>query len=503
MKTPSNQLFKLIKCMTPDEVKRFILVSVQANGGTEPEYLELFRLIQKQKVYNEFSIRPQLNFKHFKRAKHYLLQNLFKFLAGLEPHSVERELNDLISAGNTLVDRGLFDLAIEIFEKARRKALLYEYHNQVLIIDEKLFHVHSHINNPDYVNDALRGVKYREFLRIINCIKIEEHFRIGLLKRWKFFQENTSVIREKKASYKLISMLEPYVSTGTKQELTLKAKHDFNILASFYYQEKKQTQKAIDYMQSSAKLAMEFPREYIGGMPMLLVALNNLIFIYAENCMFKELRDTLDRLYDSLPTKAIYRKIGLVSIMVYEAYYCKFHIDYSKRNTRLKWIEQEYIALLGEQRLLRHIQTAMNLSVNFFCEKKFKKALSFILELETYPGHVNFPQLTGLIKLYKLILYYEMGKHDLIPYAFRSTYRYLLKKATYKSFEKIVLSTLKKMIYVKSKREGEKILNTAYSNLLPLRDDAYEKSIFYVFNFIGWIKCKLHDREFKNLMTME
>lgn len=503
MKTPSTELFDLINSLSYGEINGFIKVSVEDNAGAEPEYVSLFKAYVQSKDFDEEAIKRRLKLQNFKRVKHYLQQNLFNYLATLESQGHEREINNLISVANLLMERSLFTQAQNMLEKARKKAIQQEMNYHLLIIDEKLFNVNSHLNNKLYVDAILDGTKEQELNRVLKSIKIEEEYRISLLKRWRFYQQHGTLIREKEMSAKLIKLLHPYVVKGENYPVTVTAKHDYYITAAFYYQEKKQIKKAIECLEKSAKLAEENPREPVGGIPPLIASLNNLVFIYAKYNMLNELRMTLDRLTENLPAKQVYRKVGLVSIMAYESYYCKFSPDYPERRKKLKWIEEDYVKLLGSQRMLRHIQTAMNLSVNAFCDGNFKKALSFITELESYPEHLNFPAMTGLIKVYKLILYYEMGKYDLLAFAFRNTYRYLLKNATYKGFERVVMQTLKKMPLAVSKSEQAGILSKAYHDLQKVKRDAYERNVFNAFNFSGWIKCKQEKKDFRYLMMAD
>lgn len=503
MKTPSSELFDLIKSLSAGEANEFIRSCNSDKTDKDADYLVLFKAYLNSKVQDELKIRNSLKIKNFKRVKHYLQNALLSFLATREGHSIEKEIVNLISVGNLLMDRSLFMQALTIFERAKKRALHFELNYHLLIIEEKIFHLNSHLNNKKYVDSVFSRTGEESFDNILLAIKIEEEYRLSLLKRWQFYQQYGTLVRDKKISTKLIALLEPYVKKGEDYPLTVAAKHDYYVAAAFYYQEKKQIEKAIQCLEKSALLAEQKPREMIGVVSPLIVALNNLIFIYAKYLMLDELRTTLDRVYEGLPIKMVYRKVGLVSLMAYESYYCKFVPDYFQRRKKIKWIEEEYVGLLGSQRMLRHIQTGMNLSVCYFCEGKFKKALEFINEIEGYPEHLNFPSMIGVIKVYKLVLYYEMKKHDLLSYLFRSTYRYLLKNATYKEFEKIVLRTLNQMLEAHSERIQSQVLQNAYKELVHLKKDEFENTVFLAFNFIGWIKCKIEKRDFKNLMLQD
>ncbi len=122
--------------------------------------------------------------------------------------------------------------------------------------------------------------------------------------------------------------------------------------------------------------------------------------------------------------------------------------------------------------------------------------------LDTRPDFLSFKSMVCLIKVYKLILYFEMGKHDLLSFSTRNTYRYLLKNQMYEEFEKSVIRGLNKLIGANTQKAQREALLLTYYDLLKVKANPFENSIFQQFNYCGWIKCKLDKKDFRYLMTM-
>lgn len=501
MKTPSNDLKELIECMNPSEKKEFI--NKNNNNGNKPDYIILFESMNATKNTDETVLQKKLKFKHYKRVKHYLHKTLLQYLSTLETQTFEKEVMDLISVGNMLMDRSLFIQSKNIFLRAKKKAIEYELFSYQLIIEEKIFHVNGHLNNRSYVEGLLTKESENLFQSIIDHIDTDERFKIAILKRWQYYEQNGAILRSKKQTADFLTLLKPYVININEDQLSTKSKHDYYSLKASYYREMNKIDEAVKYLELSFELAENKKMEMVGMLPQVLVSLNNLLFIYAKYNMFDQLRSTLDRIYHHLPTKASNRKVGMVSLLVYESYYCKYEPDYIHRKKKLQWIEKEYPLVLDKERTLRTIQTVFNLSVAYFCDSNFKKALALINTLEYREDFLNFRSMVSLIKVYKLILYFEMDKHDLLSFSMRNTYRYLLKNRIYEEFEKAVIKGLTKLVSSNTQRAQREALQLTYNDLIKVKSNEYEKSIFQTFNFSGWIKCKLDKKDFKYLMTID
>lgn len=501
MKTPSNELMELINCMSLSE--RQLFISMHNKGDSVPDYLKLFKALESKKGnVKEATVTKKLKLNNLKRIKHYLYNSLLEFLSTQQASNFEKEVIDLIGVGNLLMDRSMFVQASNVFMRAKKKAVRYELHHYHMIIEEKLFHAAGHQNNMQFVVSILSEQKEKEFDRIIHDIRTEEEYKRAILMRWQFYEKHGAIFRNKEQTIQFLNMLRPYVIGRNEDALTTKAKHDYYSLAATYFREKNYIDKAVDFLERSAKLAEENKLEMVGMLPQLLVSLNNLLFIYAKYDMMEKLRATLDKIHSNLPSKASNRKVGLVSLMVYESHYCKYVPDYPLRSKKLRWIEREYPTILDKNRTLRTIQTVCNLSVAHFCDSNFKRALELINTLDSRPDFLNFKSMVSLIKVYKLILYFEMGKHDLLAFSTRNTYRYLLKNQMYEQFEKSVIKGLNKLIVANTAKSQREALLLTYNDLLRVKANPFEKSVFQVFNFCGWIKCRLDREDFKYLMTV-
>ena len=79
---PTNQLFDIIKSLTPEEEKKFILLSSLQQG--EKNYIKLYNFIQKQDSYDEDLVKNhfknEIFVQHFASEKNQLLHHILKSL---------------------------------------------------------------------------------------------------------------------------------------------------------------------------------------------------------------------------------------------------------------------------------------------------------------------------------------------------------------------------------------------------------------------------------------
>jgi len=79
---PTNQLFDIIKSLTPEEEKKFKLLSSLQQG--EKNYIKLFNFVQKQESYDEEDVKAHFKnevfVQHFASEKNQLLHHILKCL---------------------------------------------------------------------------------------------------------------------------------------------------------------------------------------------------------------------------------------------------------------------------------------------------------------------------------------------------------------------------------------------------------------------------------------
>ncbi len=501
MKTVSNDLFELIKTLSPNEINSFRTYCVPNNSVKIPDYLLLFNHYAKLNSPNEEKIKGLMKNKNFERLKNYLHKQLFNFIAEAETLNIEKEVTNMILVANSLFARDLLTQGLAVLAKAKKIATKREMFHYVLIINEKIHAGQSGINTKAYNEYYVTEYEKQEFEPISEKLRIEQEVRTILLKRKLFNDNQISMMRTKEAFKYLDDHFLPIIKKGESYPKSFKAKIEFCIIAAYYYQQynnyEKATyyfQKAVDLFENENPMQGENHQDYI-------IALHNLLFSYARVKNFVDSRSVLDKL-TNLTAKNRYQRTSILrTYCLYESNYCRHNYNYEHRKRNLKVIETNVTKYQKDFSPVFYVNVMNNLSVNYFIQKDFKKALEWVNLIEGNEASSKLVSHLCIIKIYKLIIYYELDKIDLLSYAIRNTYRYILKNRQFSNFEKHFFTALKKIVNEPSRIKQNKIWLETKDSLLELKETKEESQVFLLFNFTGWINCHVNKQDYFNLMN--
>lgn len=501
MKIPSSELYELIHSMSERERSGFI--ENNSSNSRSPEYLKLFNAYSSQKKFDEEKIRSRLHLKSFERIKVYLHKNLLSYLSTLSTNGVEQEIMNMISVGNVLAERLLVNQSLAIFKKARKLALKKEYIHYVLMLDQKIHHHETGLLNQAHADHFRFKYRSEEFDPLIKQLELELESEIYLLNRRLFSQKNSTLMRTKEAHKELKNTFEKYVKKGEHPLMTFNARIKFYIVSAYYYQQLNEFDKAVYFFQKSVHAFENENPNPTENYNNYAVAYHNLMFTYSRVKNLEGVRTVLDKLYVLKPRTKTHRMVIMQSCVTYESNYCKYVYNYSLRKKRLAETERYFLNNKSRIHKQLYLQTCINLSINYFIDKKFKKALEILHNVSEYESMEYYKDMVSVMKVYRLIIYMEMGKMDLLSFAIRNTYRHMLKHMQYFEFEKVVIETLKNIINIHSVKEQHKILKQTAIKLNELKQNPDTAQVFLIFNFSGWIACKVRNIDYHDLMNIE
>jgi hypothetical protein len=93
-----------------------------------------------------------------------------------------------------------------------------------------------------------------------------------------------------------------------------------------------------------------------------------------------------------------------------------------------------------------------------------------------------------------LVLLFETGKHDLIPYALRNMERYLQSRKRIHRFEPLLIELIKSLCRVKSEEDRQMLELSFQDALLPLLQDPYERAALEQFDAWAWVRSRIECR---------
>ncbi len=501
MKTPSNELKELINTLTPAEKNKFKDYCKSKRDAGTIEYLKLFAVYCGKSFASDSEIKQAHKFKNLPRIKAYLNQQLFNFLTETAQKSVDKDLCDMIVLAEVLIKRSLFKQSLAVLAKAKNLANLEERYNYTLIINQKTMNAHNYLRNVDYWNYYTQEYRDKEFAATINKLVIDQDVQSHGLNMTRFQVRQDELLRSPEALKEFEKTLLPLLKKGDDYPQTIASKFQYNSIVGYYYLQLNNFDKAIFYIKHCCELYDQ--NKYLHSTrPMFrVITLGNLMCAYATGKKFEELKQVLLKLNSLHFKDKFHASFALQLYWVYESNYCKNRYDYPNRKKSLKKLELDFLKQYTEVFIQNKIPIVTNISINYFIDGNPKKALEWLNKLDEYSTHTNYKSLFAVIRLYRLIIYFEMDKIDLLQYSIANTYRSLQHSNLLFNLEKVLIKMLGKLLEENSPKYREQVYKVARAELEPLKKDNSVWHVLLIFNFMGWLDCKIESTNFNHLMN--
>ncbi len=120
-------LFELIKSLSKAEKRLFMLESARYSSKSNKGYLEVYKLLDKQSVYDEKQLKKKFantpTAKRLPQLKNYLYNLILKILIKFNAQkSIDFEIIELLQGIDILFTKGLYKQAKKLLVKAKKLA---------------------------------------------------------------------------------------------------------------------------------------------------------------------------------------------------------------------------------------------------------------------------------------------------------------------------------------------------------------------------------------------
>lgn len=493
MKTPTDELFNIIKSLSSQE-KRFFKLFARQNSKYAT-YLQLFDVIDKLSKYDEKKMLLSLNKKggmnNLNRIKNYLQETIFRFLEYYySDYSVEIQLQRALQKIEVLYAKKLLVSAKKCVVKAEKMALENSEHLYLL----KIHSWKRKIMLREQDSATFKTYEQKQYISELQHIELYknnvEYEKINIR------VAEILITQSEKGDKKTISELnkilkDPYLKDETKA-LTFPSKVIyFRILGDIHFllKNKKTSyncyKRAIGFFDQ-AKLP---PHDKL----ILLSKLTMVLHELKKSGELQLVKDKAERLLQSLPkkqqTSSVYNTY-ITIINNYIAYYLTT-LNINEALTISDKISERVEKSATTQNFLVFYWARFLL---LFFKADYRKALYCA-------NRVLSAEKTGIrgdiiphIKLLCLIVHYELGNEDLLPNLCKSYFNYQDKQATPNKAEKIILNFFGKII---PSNENKQDRIKSFSEFKKQLEACKTEKIMGYFNFINWAESKIENKSFE------
>jgi hypothetical protein len=496
----SNNLFELIKSLNKSEKRYFKVFSSRHTIGDENSYIKLFDYIDKMveydedKVFKHFKGKPLLN--KFSITKGRLYNNILKSLDTFHStSSIDAQIFRQIHSAEILYNKGLYKHAEKILKSAEKQAIKHERFNLQLELKQKQKKL---IENELYteVNQAQISKMYENEKELIKEIGLYNH--LWCIKSHLFQEIN---LKGHLRNEQDIKKLKGFMNELKEMDMTkasTKSAYLYHHIQSAYYFSVNDLELShyhltslIAILENDMILAKEEPNIYFS-------ALTNIIYISTRLKKYEDAQVHLSTL-KSLSTNGKSMDLDIKyfsSTYSLELSLLREKGEYQKALELVPQIEEGYRLYGNHINSLRKAYIDFQIGTIYLCLGEHSKALTWINNILNETKIDQKQDIYCFAQLINLILHFELNNVRFLPYAINSTKRFLKNRNRIYKFEEIFLKLISQISKSNNIFDLQEKLVDIEKDLQKLKDDPKEQIVFDYFDFLTWVKSKLHQKSF-------
>ena len=505
MKKRSSDLFYLIKSLNAHEKGYLKKFASRHTGQGENKSVTLFEVITEQYEYNEqeaFKKTKAKSIKQFSELKNHLYEVILK---GLDFYhagkNVKADLKNLLHYIDILYNKGLYKQCEIIVMQAKNNAQEHEHYSELLEIinwEQRLIKTLFKQDKTEKNLETLAKEKRSIIEKIKNLDQYEELYNKMPILYGKSSGEGIRTQMELK-KYKAI-MSNPLLKDINKA-LSHQAKRLFYYLHERYFYATGDYKNNYKYAKLLTELWESSPLKIKDAPNAYIVALNNLVVAQSKLNKYDECLQTVCKL------RIVPAKSKDIQARIFSRSYSTELDIYITTGGFEKVVEISSSIDEGLQQFKNEMDDAFkiifyyNLSYLYFGIGDYSKCLMWLNKIFNETNINVREDAQCFARILNLIVHFELGNNELLEYAVISTYRFLYKRNRLYKFENYILTFIRKKLPKLITREEQIIaFKELETELKKLSKDPFERKALDYFDFISWLKSKIENRPFVEIV---
>lgn len=487
---PANDLFELISSMSKSEKRYFILSSGLQKG--DKIYLDLFKAMGKQKVYDENKFRltnkGKIFLNNFAYNKNHLYRLIMKSLVNYNySTTADGKMHSLIAECWILFNKAMYKRYFKALAKAKEHAYKFEKYGYLLqILDMEKIIIPKKLIQKTKSEELMQEV-YDAAEKMVNIFEYSRTAGL-LLNNFRYY----GLSREQKHSEALDKLTSAEIMQSPESAKSIRALEAYHRVKEIYYGIKADNINQYSSQLTRYRIVTENPapfKDYILHYPI------NILYSLAESCIHLGKTGEAESFLKILSNEVQKEKYSQEDFEVFRDHlYLKIFLKREEIQKAAKMIPKlEKIMIKFRDKL----QIDTELSIMYYIvlcrieEKNFSKALAAANRLLSHPLLEKRSDYECYLKIMYLIIHFELKNNDLLRYLLISTYRYLRKHEKLFKTEQLVMEFIRRLQGVKSEDDLNFLFKKLSKDLDKLKKDRYEKNAFEYFDLHKWVNTKL------------
>ena len=503
MKTPSDDLFQLIKSLSPSEKGYFIKFTSRGSVKVN-NYILLFNAIAKQEIYDEEKVRKKLHIKsrtgtqNFSKDKAYLHQIILESLNNYhKDNSVESRILKLLHQAEILYYKGLHSQSLALINKAKDLAISNEKFAELIPVLRLESYIYK--NNQEKTHEIYQEQKmaHKKSHNLLEFIYIN-HRCIAKMNQQGPPRSSTD--------YNIEELFNSPLLENPDNALSFKANIGYYTAHGLHCHVKGDHPNLFKFHKMALTLYEDNPSKIAANQLGYLGALQN----YLNSCIllnkWKEIFEGVRKTSHLSGTNKRETESRIFYISTYFPLTAFNAMGKFKEGLLLSQ-QIEKACLPTRQELKKHsfniiyeFSFYIVLSCNYFGRGDFKKALAWQNKMLNHPQLNSYNEYYSFTRIFLLIIHYELQNEELVISALISVYRSLIKKQRLFKFEQAVIGFIRKMSKSNTPADLLNIFKKLSLELREISKDPFEKNAFLYFDFVSWVESKVQNRTLEEVI---
>jgi len=504
LKTPSKDLFELIKSLSRTEKAYFKKFGKLHVLGDENNYIKLFDAIEKQNNYDEDKLRSKFKGErmllHFWSAKKYLYDLILKSME-LYHQNAKSDLMSLSRQAEMLLEKNLFVQAKKIISKGIKLSKQYELDLMLadfLNLERRCAYLMSYKGvNEQLLNKNYNGVRMA-LMRHLNEVSY------GHLSNVIFFKLNRrGLIREQGQGRYLEKIIDHSLLKSEDAANTFAAKVNFNTIKYIYHNVKSNFKEAHKYNERLTDLYEANPFQLEKNLLGYITILINSALVLTALGKYDDVDAVIKKIKKiEVKDKTIQNFVLLhTGLRKMESLYLSGKMEEAKPIVLSIYNQVRNSEIDFKNNAAHEITYYYTLGSFLFILKHYKESNAILNRIYNNPLADTRTDVQCIVRIILLLIYFEMNKLDLLMNTINSTYRFLSKKQKLFRLENVFISFFKKVLIQDNRGGSLKELFIELKNeVQKIYVDPYESTAERYFSFSLWIDGKIQKRPFAEMI---
>lgn len=501
----TDNLFNLIKSLSPSEKRQFSLYVGRIGVNADSKFLSLFKVMAKQKVYNEELILQNTNIskQQLSNVKGHLYRQLLISLRLNPVHqNVPINIREQMDFAYILYRKGLYKQSLKILDKAKATALQFEEKVMAYEILEWEKIIESQYITRSIHNRAETLIKETEELGGLNMISgqlsnlslqlYSTFLKMGHARTEEEANSIKKYFKEHLPSYNLKNL-------GFKEKLWLYKAHLWygfitqNFLSCYRY-----STKWTELFDEYPHLISINPVSYLKGNHYLLETL----FLLNQPELFEK---TLKSLEEKLKDPVIPDDDNTASLAFLYVYSNKLNLRFMKGNFSngdplVETIEKKikkYNTRIDRHHIMIFYYKIASL---YFGDANYTRCIEFLKKIINNKNLEMREDLMCFSRILNLVAHYEAGKDYHLEKLIKTTYKFLIRMNDLHEVQKEMIKFLRNLPNV-SPLEIKDEFRKLHRTLKQYEDHPYERRAFLYLDILSWLESNIENRPVAEIIS--